>query len=70
MNFRHLLGCDTIATYIFGCKIWGSDKNFRGKFWGQAPRPPNIEVHPVHPFDTFPFKFDSILFPRFPDKNV
>ena len=47
MNFRHLLGCDTIVTYIFG-----------GKIWGQAPRPPNIEVHSVHQFDTFPFKFD------------
>ena len=27
-------------TYIFGGKIWGSNKNFRGKFWGQAPPPP------------------------------
>ena len=59
MNFRHLLGCDTIVTYIFG-----------GKIWGQAPRPPNIEVHPVHQFDTFPFKFDQILLPGFPDKKV
>ena len=25
------------VTYIFGGKIWGSNKNFRGKFWGQAP---------------------------------
>ena len=32
--------------YIFGGKIWGSNKNFRGKFWGQAPRPPNMEVPP------------------------
>ena len=46
MNFRHLLGCDTIVTYIYGGKIWGSDINFRVKFWGQAPRPPNIEVPP------------------------
>ena len=23
--------------YIFGGKIWGSNKNFRGKIWGQAP---------------------------------
>ena len=23
--------------YIFGGKIWGSKKNFRGKIWGQAP---------------------------------
>ena len=36
------------VTYIFGGKIWGSDMNFRGKFWGQAPspRPPNMEVPP------------------------
>ena len=27
------------VTYIFGGKIWGSDMNFRGKIWGQAPRP-------------------------------
>ena len=47
MNFRYLLGCDTTVTCIFG-----------GKFWGQALRPSNIEVHPVHQFDTFPFKFD------------
>ena len=33
------------VTYIFGGKIWGSDTNFRGKFWGQAPpRPPYMEV--------------------------
>ena len=25
------------VTYIFGGKIWGSNKNFRGKIWGQAP---------------------------------
>ena len=34
------------VTYIFGGKIWGSNKNFRGKIWGQAPRPPNLEVPP------------------------
>ena len=34
------------VTYIFGGKIWGSNKNFRGKFWGQAPRPPGMEVPP------------------------
>ena len=34
------------VTYIFGGKIWGSNKYFRGKFWGQAPRPPNMEVPP------------------------
>ena len=28
------------VTYIFGGKIWGSNKNFRGKFWKQAP--PNL----------------------------
>ena len=27
------------VTHIFGGKIWGSNKNFRGKFWGQAPLP-------------------------------
>ena len=70
MNFRHLLGCDTIVINIFGGKIWGFDTNFRGKVWGQAPRPPDIEIPPGHPFDTFPFKFDTILLPGFPDKNV
>ena len=35
-----------LVTYIFGGKIWGSNKNFRGKFWGQAPRPPDMEVPP------------------------
>ena len=34
------------VTYIFGGKIWGSNKNFRGKFWGQDPRPPSMEVPP------------------------
>ena len=34
------------VTCIFGGKIWGSNKNFRGKFWGQARRPPNMEVPP------------------------
>ena len=32
------------VTYIFGGKIWGSNKNFRGKFWGQAPPLPDMEV--------------------------
>ena len=32
--------------YIFGGQIWGSNNNFRGKFWSQAPRPPNMEVPP------------------------
>ena len=31
---------------IFGGKIWSSDTNFRDKFWGQAPRPPDMEVPP------------------------
>ena len=35
------------VTYIFGRKIWGSDMNFRGKIWGQAPRPPCMEVLPL-----------------------
>ena len=35
------------VTYIFGGKIWGSNKNFRGKFWGQASRPPDMEVPPL-----------------------
>ena len=34
------------VTSIFAGKIWGSNKNFRGKFWGQAPRPPNMKVPP------------------------
>ena len=37
------------VTYIFGGKIWSSNKNFRGKFWGQAPRTSNIEVPPWDP---------------------
>ena len=36
----------TFVIYIFGGKIWGSNKNFRGKSWGQAPRPPNMEEPP------------------------
>ena len=40
------------VTYILGGKIWGSDTNFRDKFWSQAlPRPPNMEVPP----GCFPF---------------
>ena len=34
------------VTYIFGGKIWGSNKNFRGKFWVYASRPPYMEVPP------------------------
>ena len=40
------------VAYISGGKIWSSDTNFIGKFWGQAhphPRPPDMEVTPgVH----------------------
>ena len=36
------------VTYIFGSKIWGSDMNFRGKIWGQAPPQPSyMEVPPL-----------------------
>ena len=36
------------VTYIFGGKILGSNKNFRGKFWGQAPpRSLNMKVPPL-----------------------
>ena len=35
-----------MSLIFFGGKIWGSNKNFRGKFWGQAPRPPDMEVLP------------------------
>ena len=31
------------VTYIFGGRIWGSDMNFRGKIWGQAP-PPDLLI--------------------------
>ena len=32
------------VTYIFGGKIWGSNKNFGGKFWGQTPPPPDVPI--------------------------
>ena len=33
--------------YIFGGKIWRSNKSFRGKIWGQVPpQCPNMEVPP------------------------
>ena len=32
------------VTYTFGGKIWDSDMNFGDKIWGQAPRPPDMEV--------------------------
>ena len=34
------------VTYIFGSKIWGSNKNFRSQFRGQAHRSPDMEVPP------------------------
>ena len=34
------------VTDIFRGNIRGSDTNFRGKFWSQDPRPPDIEVPP------------------------
>ena len=40
------------VTYIFGSKIWGPYKNFRGKFWGQGPRPLNMEVPPLGEYVT------------------
>ena len=47
----HIVNSDgkiwVFVTYIFGGKIWDSNKNFRGKFWGQVtPRPPYLEVPP------------------------
>ena len=33
--------------YIVGGKIWGSNKNFRGKIWGQTPQPPNNGSTPL-----------------------
>ena len=35
-----------LSFIFFGGKIWGSNKNFRGKIWGQAPRSPDMEVPP------------------------
>ena len=48
------------VTYIFGGKIWGSNKNFRGKFWGQAPLPPNMEVPPGGSLHFRPFAIRSL----------
>ena len=31
---------------IFFRKIWGSNKNFRGKFWGKPPDPLIWKYHP------------------------
>ena len=36
--------------YIFGGKIWGSNKNFRGKIWGQAP-PPDLLIWKYPPWE-------------------
>ena len=41
------------AIYIFGGKIWGSYRNFRGKIWGQAARPPYMKVTPGENFYNF-----------------
>ena len=51
------------VTYIFGGKIWGSDMNFRGKIWGQAPppRPPYMEVLPLEFRHKFSFSFSHSL---------
>ena len=35
------------VTYIFGGKIWGSNMNFRGKLWGQAPPDLLIWKYPI-----------------------
>ena len=44
---------EVFVTYIFGGKIWGPNKNFRGKFGVQAPlRPPNMEVPPGDELNT------------------
>ena len=32
--------------YIFWRQNWASNKNFRGRFWGQAPLSPNAEAPP------------------------
>ena len=43
------------VTFIFGGKIWGSNKNFRGKFWGQAPptsKYGNTPLDPIKPCKT------------------
>ena len=34
--------------YIYGGKIWGSNKSFRGKIWGQAP--PNLLIWKYPPW--------------------
>ena len=33
-----------LVIYTFGGKIRGSNKNLGSKFWGQAPRPPDMKV--------------------------
>ena len=54
------------VTYIFGGKIWGSDTNFRGNFWGHAPSlPPSLLKwkYPLWVFYSgyFPGKIDPVL---------
>ena len=67
-----------LVTYIFEGKIWRSDTNSRGKFWGKSPRPTNMNRHSVSGSGTcgltifnlnamFPlidtiFRFDLIIF--------
>ena len=36
-----------LSSIFLEAKIWGSDMNFRGKIWGQAPRPSLEEVPPL-----------------------
>ena len=35
------------VTYTFGGKTWGSDMDFRGKIWGQAPPDLLIWKYPI-----------------------
>ena len=48
-----------LSPIFLEAKIWGSDMNFRGKIWGQAPRPPYMEV-PL--WDNVPFCVHYIRF--------
>ena len=61
------------VTYIFGGKIWGSNKNFRGKFWGQAPdlliwkEPPGIQIYFIFVWDWVGYSRQSWIKFNFPD---
>ena len=35
-----------VVTYICWSKIWGSNTNFRGKFWSHHPPTPDMEIPP------------------------